>query len=435
MTLQPVKDAATPVQMRDTAGQDRVVEQPTGRRRAVWGALIIVIVALGWWLISAASTYMRADSSVSRDRLRIASVTRGEFVRDLAIQGVIVAAIKPTVFAPSAGRVSVLVNPGDSVVEGQVLAVIDSPELKNSLAQAQSLLVSQEIAAERERIRGRQEDLENQQASDLARVDVTTAERELRRAEASWEYQVISRQDLEKAIDDLAKAELAFAHKQADARLFRERQAFEERTQALEVEQQQLRVQELGRQMDALSVRSPVAGVVGNLLVDDKAAVTADAALLSVVDLSRLELEVPLAQTYADDVSVGMPAEISYSGQRFPALISAISPEVENNTVATRLRFADQQPAGLRQNQRLTGRIELETVADALLLPRGPFYNSDGGRAAYRIDGDFAVRTPIQTGAASATMIQVLDGLGEGDQVIVSATDGFESAEEILITD
>ena len=434
MALQPVGDTRPGgAGIRGTEAQDRVVV----RRRRVWPwvATAVAVVAAVIVIVNMAQTWARADVTVPRERVRIAEVTTGRFVRDVAIQGEIVAAVKPTLFAPSAGRVSVAVAPGDVVAAGDVVAIVDSPTLTNSLEQANALLQSQRIALEREVITGRQTDLQNRQAVDLAEVAIKAAERELRRAEQSWEYQVISLQDLEKAQDDLARAQLEYTHKQADAELFRERQAFEERAQALELQQQELRVAELERQVDALRVRSPVPGIVGSLLAEDRSAVAADAPLLSVVDLSRLELEVPLAQGYADDISVGMPATITYQSENYPARVSSISPEVVNNTVATRIAFDGAQPAGLRQNQRLTGRIEIETIDDAVMLSRGPFFASDGGRAVYRIDGDFAVRTPVTLGATSTSTIQVLSGLAPGDRVVVSNTTPFEGAPEVLLTD
>ncbi|MEO0576369.1 MAG: efflux RND transporter periplasmic adaptor subunit [Pseudomonadota bacterium] len=436
MAVQSINEgqAGTPTKMRDTAAQDRVVER--GKISWIrWAVAIAAIIAIGIFIVSTAATWLRTDLSMPRERLRTATVTRGLFVRDVAIQGQVVAAIKPTLFASSAGRVKLLVSAGDSVSAGQPLATIASPALEAELNRAKSALAEQQTQAERERILGKQADLANRQAVDLAEVAVTAAARELRRAEASWEYKVIALQDLEQARDELARAQLESKHRKADAALYTEQRAFEARTKALSVEQQELAVSELQRQQDALTVVSPVDGIVGNLNVEDGAAVATDAALMSVVDLTRLELEVPLAQGYADDISVGMSATISYSGETFGAVVSGISPEVTNNTVTTRLRFAAEQPAGLRQNQRLTGRIEIERIDDTLMLPRGPFYDSGAGRTVYRIEQQFAERTAIVSGAVSAGFIQILEGVEEGDTIVISATNAFEGQEQILLTD
>lgn len=434
MSVQPVDNGSSTEGMMGTQGQDRLVARAK-KPRWLFAAVAVAAIVLVFWFVQAAGVWLRADATVDIERLRFATVSEGMLVRDIPIQGDIVAAIKPTVFAPSAGRVTLLVSAGQLVASGDVVATIVSPQLDSEFKQAEALLASQKTTAERETILGRQTDLQNRQAVDLARVEVTATERELRRAEKSWEYQVISKQDLEEAIDNLERARLAFNHREADAALFRERISFEQRTRALDLSQQQLRLDELRRQVDALAVRSPVSGIIGNLSVDDKAAVASDVALMSVVDLSRLELEVALAQSYANEIQVGMPATIRYSSKDYPAIVSSISPEVTQNTVATRLSFADSQPAGLRQNQRLTGRIELDSVSNAVLLPRGPFFDSEGGRAVYVVEGKFAVRRSVVAGASSATSIQILEGLTPGEQVIVSATDNFDGAPEVLIVD
>ncbi|MEO0364440.1 MAG: HlyD family efflux transporter periplasmic adaptor subunit [Pseudomonadota bacterium] len=435
MTVRPItSDTRRPAgAMRDTSAQDSVVAKP-GRRR-LWitlaSVLGLVVAAVGLFRLT---EWFSLDQAYSRDRLRIGAVTEGEFVRDIPIQGVIVAAVKPTLFAPSPGRVNLRVAAGDRVVADDVLAVIESPELMSTLAQAKAELDAERTEAERAVIEGRQQDLQNQQAVDLARVAVTAAERELRRAEASWEYQVISLQDFEQAKDELERARLEYEHRRADADLYLERFNFERKAAQFGVDQRALAVAELERQWAALTVKAPVSGIVGTISVEDRAAVIQDTPLLSVVDLERLELEVPLAQGYADDVAIGLTATISYGGSVFDAVVSSLSPEVENNTVATRLRFSDAQPSGLRQNQRLTGRIELDRLSSALQVPRGSWFDAEGGRAAYVVEGDYAIRRSVTAGAASAQFIQIVDGLDLGEQIVLSNTSDFEGRERILLT-
>ncbi|MEL6300404.1 MAG: HlyD family efflux transporter periplasmic adaptor subunit [Pseudomonadota bacterium] len=433
MALQPVSGSKGEGMMRDTSAQDVVID-PRGKKPLWLAIAVLVAVALAFVVWKVGSQWVQSDLSVARERLRTGAVTEGVFVRDIPIQGVIVAAVKPTVFAPSAGRVTLAVAAGDVVTAGDVVATVESPELRSNLEQAKAELSAQRTEADRAAIEGRQVDLQNQQAVDLARVAITAAQRELRRAEASWEYKVISRQDLEQAQDEVERAELEYAHRQADAELYRERFDFEQAASELTVRQQALRVAELQRQFDELTVRAPVTGIVGTVSVEDRAAVPADSPILNIVDLTQLELEVPLAQGYADDIAIGMTGTVSYDGDIYAAIVSSISPEVENNTVATRLRFSDLQPQGLRQNQRLTGKIELDRLSNAVQVPRGAWFDSEAGRAAYVIEGDFAVRRRIVAGAASAQSIQILEGLAPGESVVLSNTTGFEGQDRILLT-
>jgi HlyD family secretion protein len=113
--------------------------------------------------------------------------------------------------------------------------------------------------------------------------------------------------------------------------------------------------------------------------------------------------------------------------------LSAISPEVVRNQVLARVRFDGKQPQGLRQSQRLTARVLIEEKPDVLMLPRGSFVENEGGRAAYVMDGDVAVRRPIQLGATSVSAVEILSGLQPGEKVVIAGTDAFEDAQRVLV--
>jgi HlyD family secretion protein len=257
----------------------------------------------------------------------------------------------------------------------------------------------------------------------------------LRRAETSWDQRIISLQDYEKASDDLARAELEYAHARQKARLESESLSFELQTRALERDRQGLRVAELERRVAELSVRSPVAGMIGALAVEQKAKVADNQPLLTVVDLSAYELEIQVPQEYGDDLALGMAAEISVGPEALPGTITAISPEVEDNQVRGRVRFVGESPPGLRQNQRVSARILLESRRDTLTVARGPFLDSGGGRIAYVVEGGLAHRRPIRVGAASIGDVEILSGLAEGQTIVVSDLDQFEGAETVLLSD
>lgn len=419
----------------DTSGQDVLVSAGPRRRWLWWlvvvGGLIMLIMLFG----SSVMRWFSAEDSISRERLRTALVTRGDLVRDVSVQGRVVAAVSPTLYAQAGGTITFLVSSGDRVPQDAELAVVDSPELTNRLQQEQSVLTSRRVGLDRQTIQTKQENLANQKIVDLARLELTAAEREARRAEEAIEKEAISRLDFEKAQDELESAQYAHAHAVQDQELNIERLAFEQRTRQLELEQQTLLVEDLKRQVDELTIRSPVAGHVGNLLVDQKTSVSRNQPVLSVVDLTRFEVEAQVPETYADDLALGMQAEISMGADSVHADLISVSPEIIGNQVTARLRFRDGTPEGLRQNQRLTTRILLEEVRDVLMVGRGQFLESGSGRIAYRIDQDIARRQSIQVGARSLNRVQIVSGLAEGDEIIISSTDAYAEFEILLVTD
>jgi HlyD family secretion protein len=268
-------------------------------------------------------------------------------VRDVSIQGRVVAAVSPTLYATETGTITLHAEAGEQVVAGQVLATVDSPDLASALQQAESALEQRKMELERQRIESKQQALEKRKEADLADVALVAASREKRRADDAHERGVIPVIDYEKAQDELRNAELAYEHAVADASLFEERLAFELRASEFDVDRQEMVVRDLRRQVGELSIKSPVDGIVGDLLVDQKAAVAVDMPVMAVVDLSRFEIDAQVPESYADDLVAGMQAEILVAGRAFPARLVAVSPEIVGNQVASRIRFdGEPYPAG-----------------------------------------------------------------------------------------
>ena len=419
-------------QMRDTSAQDSARRNPPKR---VWRAALIslggltVLGALIWML----SAWWSADAAVNAERLRFATVERGRFQRDISAQGTVIAAVSPTVYAQTAGTITLQVKAGDLVELGDTLATLDSPELTSRLAQERATLSSLSTNLQRRLIEHKQQALRSAQLADIAKMDRVSAERELRRAQAAWKIQVISRQDFEKARDDVQRAVANSEHAIASMELETESLNFELQTLELERDRQALGVTDLERQVAALTIIAPVSGMVGTIAVAQRESVTSNQPLLSVVDLTAFEVEARIAQSYAERLAPGMAATIRYGNEEHAGLLRAISPEVTDNAVVGRIRFDEETPAGLRQNQRVTVALTLDSVADALTVPRGPFVDSGAGRVIYVVKDDVATRREIKVGATSNGRIEILDGLNVGEEVIISSLDVMRGAERVLI--
>jgi len=427
----------------DTSAQDTVIAPKKSTKiYSLVGLFFLALIIVLTMLYPYFSRWSDSSMSVSADRIRIGTVKRGDFVRDLSIQGRVVAAISPKLYSPAQGTITFLVDAGDTVLQSQTLATIDSPELSNQLKQEQSTLQRLQFELDRQRIQSKKQVLENQKFSDLAKVALTAADREKRRADQAYQSHSISQIDFEKAQDDLENAKLVHKHSVNDAKLNIESLEFEVQTKQLQVDRQALQVNELTRQEIDLTLLSPVNGIVGNLAVEQKNQVSKNQAIMSVVDLTEFELDVDIPESYADDLAIGMLAEVNINGQTHQAILVTISPEIENNQVTGRVRFAKTDsnanplsaPSGLRQNQRLTTRILMESKRDVLMVERGQFLQSANGRVAYVVQDGLAIRTTIKTGARSLSVVEVLNGLSEGQQIIISGTDQFNGANTVLIS-
>lgn len=420
--------------IRDTSAQDRVLSSSQTRpawRRWVWpaagGALLLVGIAF------AARGWLSGTASVDGARLRIADVTRGDLVRDIAADGRVIAANSPTLYAVAGGVVTLKVVAGDKVTKGQPLAEIDSPELRSKLAQEQTTLAGLEAEASRATLDASVTRANAQKALDQAGIERQAAERNLQRYQRGYDGGAVPQVDVMEAQDNLRKTEIALSHARKDAGLQGQGASLDARNKQLLAERQRAVVAEVQRQVDALTLRAPFDGQVGQVQAVQRSNVAINAPVLSVVDLSVFEVEIKVPESFARDLAIGMPATLTSAGQPYPGEISAVSPEVVNGEVVTRLRFSDKQPPGLRQNQRLAARILMDTRRNVLMVERGPFLEQGGGRYAYVMDGSSAVRRPVQLGVSSLSNVEVLSGLQPGDKVVVSGSDLFGDAERVSV--
>ena len=422
--------------IRDTSAQDVLLNKTNRWGWLKWAVPVAVLALAGLLLGSVFNTWLSAEASVSSDRIRTAVVNQGDLIRDLNVQGRVVAAVSPTLYSPATGTVTLQAQPGDAVTIGQVLANIDSPEVRSEFLQELSSLDQFNAELEREKIQARKAKVKSQQTIDLARVELTAADREMRRAEESIKTNSISEIDFERARDELARAKVEHNHAVQDAQLEGESLEFETTTRQLAVNRQQLVADELKRRVDDLAIRSPVNGIVGNVAVNQKALVNKNAPLVTVVDLTAFEVEIRIPEAYADDLGIGLAGDVQYNGVEYRGKLVSLSPEVVNNEVVGRIRFAGETPPGLRQNQRVTVRVMMDELIGVLKLQRGSFTDSGGGRSAFVLtEAGLAERREIRLGARSVAEVEILSGLAAGDQVIISSIAEFEDYDTIQVVD
>ena len=419
--------------IRDTSSQDAVISAVPAnktRRGAMIAAGVLAAVAASAMLVS---TWRGSEHSINASRLRIAEVTRGTLVRDAAVNGRVVAAVSPTLYSKASSTVTLKVAAGDTVKRDQILAVLESPDLSDALKREQSSYQQLEAEVARQQILARKQKLLAQRDADTAEIDRLSAQRTLERYQAVANEGVIAKIDFQKAKDALNSAEIRARHASRAAALEGDDVGLALKTKVNELDRQRLSMANAQRRVDELTVRAPVDGFIGTLSVQDRSIVAANTALMTLVDLSRLEVELEVPESYVADMGLGMTAEIELGGVKATGKLSALSPEVVKNQVLARVRFDGTQPKGLRQSQRVTARLLIEEKPNVLLVPRGPFVESEGGRFAYVMQDGIAVRTPITLGATSVSAVEIISGLKAGDKVVISGTDTFENAARVSI--
>jgi HlyD family secretion protein len=420
----------------NTSAMDKAIAKTRGISMRTIAGLTAGAVLVGGFVLAIPTIrrWSRAERSIDGARLRTGVVARGDLERDVSAEGRIVAALHPTLFSPAQGIVTVAVKAGSEVKKGQVLARIESPELRSRLAQARSTLASLEADRGRQRIGSRQAEMRAKQNVDVLGVRAAAADRAMQRAQTSSDEGLIGRAEFEKAQDDARIAAIELKNAQGSADLDKETLEYDVRTRELDVERQRTALAELQRQVDELTVAAPFDGMVANLGVQDRDAVAPNQPILTVVNLSAFEVEFQVPENESSEVTPGTRAEIFYEGRTYPGKVTAISPEIRDSQVRGTVVFAGDPPAGLRQSQRVTTRIVLEKRVNVLKVPRGPFLESGGGRRAYVVDAGMATVREIEAGASSVSEVEIVRGLEPGERIVLSDISVFEGAKTVLLT-
>ncbi|MGW8390080.1 efflux RND transporter periplasmic adaptor subunit [Pseudoduganella sp. HUAS MS19] len=418
--------------IRDTSHQDQVIAAPASRfprRKVLLLVAGVALAAAGYGLLQ---NWSGSEQSISAARLRIGEVTRGTLIRDAAVNGRIVAAVSPTLYSTSTSTVELKVHAGDTVRKGQVLAVLESPDLTDELKKEQTLFNELQAEVSRQQILARKQKLAAQREADTAEIERVSAMRTLQRYESVATEGIIAKIDLQKAKDAVAAADIRARHTKQAAELEGDNVSLELKTKTAQMERQKLSLANAQRRVDELTVRAPVDGFIGTLSVANRSVVQANTPLMTLVDLSQLEVELEVPESYANDLGLGMTAEIEVAGVKSKGKLSALSPEVVKNQVLARVRF-DRQPEGLRQSQRVSARLLIDEKPNVLMVQRGPFVEAEGGRYVYLLQDGIAVRTPVQLGATSVAAVEIVNGLKQGDKIVVAGTESFENAKRVSV--
>jgi HlyD family secretion protein len=422
--------------LQGSSSMDRPIARPHWvRRRALWIVAAVLVLAAFAFVFPALRRWSAAETSVAIDRIRIGTVSRGDLIRDVSAQGSIVAAFSPTLTSPARGTARVDVNPGEVVERGRILVRVESPEVDSRLAQERSALVSLQADWQRQKILAQQSRVQSEQDIGLLEVELEAANRALDRAERIRAEGLLNAVEYEEAQDGVKVAGLKLELARKKAQYDAETQEFEVSDRASRVERQRLVVEDLQRQVEDLSIRSPVDGLVSRVSINDRDSVTAGQEIVTIVDLSAFEVEVMIPEIYSDELSPGVAATITYDNREWQGAVKSISPEVEGSRVRTRVEFVGAAPENLKQNQRVSTRLLLENKGDVLKVQRGPFLENSNGRQAYVVEDGIAVLRPVRIGSLSVSEVEILSGLEVGDQIVISDTSRFEGAERVLLTD
>jgi multidrug efflux pump subunit AcrA (membrane-fusion protein) len=281
-------------------------------------------------------------------------------------------------------------------------------------------------------------DLMNQKAgAATVKADYTQAELQAQTDKALYDLGVIS--GLAYKASKGKSDELTTRNGLEDQRLTSTQKAIDSQLAELQVKVDQMRVLAnlKKKQLDALKVRAGIYGVLVDLPLHVGQHVTPGTMLAKVVQPDHLMAELKVAETQARDVQAGEPASVDTHNGVISGEVTRVDPAVQNGTVTVDVKLTGELPKGARPDLSVDGTIDLEHMENVLYVGRPAFGQENSTISLFRLgpDGREASRVPVKVGRASVNSIQVVDGLHEGDTVVLSDMSRWDNTDRIRLQD
>ncbi len=396
---------------------------------AIGGALV---VTLGYLMINQNPSALRVDSQL----LAIASVKSGEFNDYVRLTGSVQPITSVQLSPLESGVVErIVAEEGSRVRRGDVIMQLSNNSLsmqilqsEADLAEKQNILRNTMIQMEQERLSLRQEMLQLD-------LEVARLQRTWEQNRSLYEERLIPREDYIRSEEDYRLA--------ADRReLVRERQrqdSLYRNTQVAQMEESlrsmELNMQLIRQRVDNLNVKAPIDGEVGMLDAVLGQTIGQGAAIGQINDLSAYKVQAQVDEHYIDRVTTGLVASFERQETEYEMLLRKVYPEVRNGQFKADFIFAGATPENIRSGQTYYLNLQLGEAAEAVLIPRGSFYQATGGKWIYVVDpsGEKATRREIRIGRQNPQYYEVIEGLEIGEKVITSSYDNFGEKETLIL--
>lgn len=391
----------------------------------------VFLLFVGWLALRDNASTLRVDART----ISVGKVVRGEFNDYIRVTGQVQPITTVQLSPLEAGIVErLVVEEGAQVRKGDPLVCLSNTaltlEILNSeaeLAEKQNILRNTLISMEQERLSLRQ---------DKAQLDLDVARK--RRAwqqnDELYNHALIAREEWLQAREDYELAE-----KKRELNI--ERQKQDSLYRSVQVEQMEENLDNMKRNMQLirerignLQVKSPIDGEVGLLDVVLGQSVSTGQKIGQVNDLSGFKVEAQIDESYIDRVRTGLEATFERQDTAFTVRLRKVYPEVRNGQFRADFTFLGAHPANIRSGQTYYLHLELGQPAEAVVIPRGSFYQTTGGGWIYVLaeEGDRAYKRSIRIGRQNPQYYEVLDGLEPGERVIVSGYEKY-GANDVLI--
>ena len=417
---------------------DRKIEQKNGigmvfSKRALpyWGGLLL-LVFVAWLLFRDNSKKLRAQV----ENITISAVTQGEFNDYIRISGQVVP-MTTIQLSPLEGGVvqKIVTEEGSWVREGDVILVLSNEALDMQILNAEADLAEKENILRNTMISMEQQKLSLQQEKLQLQMEVRRKKRTYDSQKELFNDGLIAKETWLQAEEEyqLAKDRLQLVENRAKQdSLYRSVEIRQMRESLENMRQNMLMIR---RRKDNLNIKAPIDGELGLLDVELGQSLAAGTKIGQINNLESYKIEAKIDEHYIDRVTAGLEASFERQGERYRLHIRKVYPEVREGKFKADFKFSDEQPENIRTGQTFYLNLQLGQPIEAILIPRGAFYQKTGGKWIYVMsaDGKQAVKREIRIGRQNPQYYEVQEGLDPGERVITSSYDIYGDSEVLIL--
>lgn len=416
---------------------DRVLEQKKGFRKAFtrkavpyWlGAFVLIFVV--YLIAKGNQKTLRIDGK----SITVSDVTRGEFKDYIRING----QVQPMVtiqLSPMEGGVveQILIEEGTTVRQGDPIL-----RLRNDNLDLQILNAEADLAEKENILRNTMISMEQQKLS--VRKERLALEMEVQRNRRAYEQYKALYSDKLVSRDEYLKAEEDYNLSLKNYQLTKERERQDSLYRSVEIQQMneslsnmRMNMSMIRERKNNLTVKAPIDGELGLLDVVLGQNVSAGMKVGQINNLASYKIEAKIDEHYIDRVTAGLSATFERQGETYGAEIRKVYPEVREGKFQADFRFTGTQPDNMRSGQTYYLNLQLGQSEEAVLIPRGAFYQKTGGQWIYVMDasGSKATKRKIKIGRQNPQYFEVLEGLNPGEKVITSGYDTYGDSDVLV---
>jgi HlyD family secretion protein len=414
---------------------DRVIEKKkwsTKRILTIAGITALVALIAGSYYFTSGNSRLNVDN----DRITIADIKKGIFQENIPVNGIVLPVTTIYLDATEGGRVE------EKYVEDGAIMKKDQPILRLSNTDLELSLSNQEtqvfnVLTQMQISKNNADQNTITRLNQMAEVDnaVKEAERvytvnqklfnqkaigqqEYKSSENLWQYQVTRK----KLTEDILKKDSVSNRQQ----LSQGQQSYERMQNALQL---------MRKKVGDLVVRAPVDGQLTSLDAEIGQSKNKGERLGQLDVLSGFKVRVDVDEHYISRIFIGLNGSFDFAGKSYQLTIKKVYTQVTNGRFQVDMEFGGEVPKGIRRGQTLQIRLALSEEKQAILLPKGGFYQQTGGNWIFKLNeaGTMAYKVDIQLGMQSPDNYEVLNGLKPGDRVITSSYENYGTMQELIL--